>query len=117
MVASVRPFARWSVHRVSGPSMAPALRDGDFVLARRIPARRVRTGDVVLARHPDRADSLLIVKRAVRREAGGWWLESDNAFVTSDSREFGAVPDRMVLARAVLRLRDPLRIGRIPQKR
>jgi len=114
MVASVRPFARWSVHRVSGPSMAPALRDGDFS---RLSARRVRTGDVVLARHPDRADSLLIVKRAVRREAGGWWLESDNAFVTSDSREFGAVPDRMVLARAVLRLRDPLRIGRIPQKR
>ncbi|GAA2054276.1 hypothetical protein GCM10009839_72970 [Catenulispora yoronensis] len=97
--------------------MAPALRDGDFVLARRTTAALVRTGDVVLARHPARADGLLLVKRAVRRTAGGWWLESDNAFVTSDSREFGAVPDGLVLARAVLRLRDPLRVARIPGKR
>ncbi|WP_425558659.1 nickel-type superoxide dismutase maturation protease [Catenulispora subtropica] len=113
----MRPFARWAVHRVSGPSMAPALRDGDFVLARRIPARRVRAGDVVVARHPARADGLLLVKRAVRRTDGGWWLEGDNMFVTSDSREFGAVPDRLVLARAVLRLRDPLGVARIPRKR
>ncbi|NUP54065.1 MAG: nickel-type superoxide dismutase maturation protease [Catenulispora sp.] len=117
MVASVRPNARWSVHRVSGPSMAPALRAGDFVLARRTAADRVRPGDVVLARHPLRADGLLLVKRAVRRQDGGWWLESDNPFVTSDSREFGAVPDRLILARAVLRLRDPLRVARIPEKR
>ncbi|MBW8803624.1 MAG: hypothetical protein JF587_07155 [Catenulisporales bacterium] len=111
----MRRLARWSVHRVSGPSMAPTLRDGDFVLARRIAPGRVRTGDVVLARHPVRADDLLIVKRAVRRADGGWWLVSDNEFVTSDSREFGAVPDRLVLARAVLRLRDPLKIARIPK--
>jgi hypothetical protein len=97
--------------------MAPALLDGDFVLARRISAGRVRPGDVVLARHPARADGLLMVKRAVRRDGAGWWLEGDNTFVTSDSREFGAVPDRLVLARAVLRLRDPLRVARIPQRR
>jgi nickel-type superoxide dismutase maturation protease len=97
--------------------MVPALRDGDFVLARRVRADRVRPGDVVVARHPRRADGLLVVKRAVRRTGGGWWLEGDNAFVTSDSREFGAVPDGLILARAVLRLRDPLRVARIPGKR
>jgi len=95
--------------------MAPTLRDGDFVLVRRIAPGRVRRGDVVLARHPLRADALLIVKRVARRADGGWWLVSDNEFVTSDSREFGAVPDRLVLARAVLRLRDPLKIARIPK--
>lgn len=109
--------ARWSVLRVSGPSMAPALRDGDFVLVRRVRAGRVRPGDVVVARHPVRADGLLVVKRVTRREGAGWWLLSDNEFVTSDSREFGAVPDGSVLARAVLRLRDPCRIARIPKKR
>jgi nickel-type superoxide dismutase maturation protease len=109
--------ARWSVLRVSGPSMVPALRDGDFVLVRRTRPGRIRAGDVVVARHPARQDGLLVVKRAARREGAGWWLLSDNEFVTSDSREFGAVPDASVLARAVLRLRDPCRIARIPKKR
>lgn len=108
---------RWSVLRVSGPSMAPALRDGDFVLVRGVRPARVRPGDVLVARHPARGDGLLIVKRAARREDAGWWLLSDNEFVTSDSREFGAVPDGLVLGRAVLRLRDPCRIARIPKKR
>jgi nickel-type superoxide dismutase maturation protease len=97
--------------------MAPALRDGDFVLVRRIPAARVRAGDVVVARHPVRPDRIPVIKRAARREGAGWWLLSDNEFVTSDSREFGSVPDSMVLARAVLRLRDPCRVARIPKKR
>ena len=107
--------ARWSVLRVSGPSMAPALRDGDFVLVRRTRPGRIRPGDVVVARHPARPPGreLLVIKRATRREGAGWWLLSDNEFVTSDSREFGAVPDSAVLARAVLRLRDPCRIARI----
>ena len=114
--ASWRSVVRWSVLRVSGPSMAPALRDGDFVVARTLPAARIRPGDVVVARHPARRDGLLVIKRAIRREGAGWWVLSDNEFVTSDSREFGAVPDALVLARAVLRLRDPLRIARIPPK-
>ncbi|MEZ0106815.1 nickel-type superoxide dismutase maturation protease [Catenulispora sp. EB89] len=109
--------ARWSVLRVSGPSMAPALRDGDFVVVRGVRPGKIRPGDVVVARHPLRADELLVIKRVDRRESGGWWLLSDNEFVTSDSREFGAVPDELVLARAVLRLRDPCRIARIPEKR
>ena len=97
--------------------MAPVLRDGDFVLVRRVRRGRIRPGEVVVARHPAKADELLMVKRVTRREGAGWWLLSDNEFVTSDSREFGAVPDDHVLARAVLRLRDPCRIARIPKKR
>jgi nickel-type superoxide dismutase maturation protease len=97
--------------------MAPALRDGDFVLVRRTAAERVRAGDVVVALHPARRDRIPVIKRAARREGAGWWLLSDNEFVTSDSREFGAVPDVMVQARAVLRFRDPCRIALIPKKR
>jgi nickel-type superoxide dismutase maturation protease len=97
--------------------MVPALRDGDFVLVRRVRPGAIRPGDVVVARHPARADGLLVIKRATRREPPGWWLQSDNEFVTSDSREFGVVPDAMILGRAVLRLRDPCRIARIPKKR
>jgi phage repressor protein C with HTH and peptisase S24 domain len=72
---------------VRGPSMVPTLRDGDAVLARR-GGRSARTGDVVLARFRSRPD-LLVVKRVVRVEDGGCWIEGDNEFVTDDSRSYG----------------------------
>ncbi|MHB1873847.1 MAG: S24/S26 family peptidase, partial [Streptosporangiaceae bacterium] len=52
---------------------------------------RIEPGQLVIARHPDRPD-LLLVKRAARRVPGGWWLESDNPGAHAvDSRSFGAV--------------------------
>ena len=77
--------------------MAPALRDGDALLVRR--GGRVRPGDVVVARFRSRPD-LRVVKRAVRTQDGGWWLEGDNEFVTDDSRAFGVAD---VIGRVVLR--------------
>ncbi|WP_431680438.1 nickel-type superoxide dismutase maturation protease [Kitasatospora sp. KL5] len=87
---------------VAGPSMRPTLRDGDRVLVRY--GARIRPGAVVLVRHPLRQD-LLLVKRAAGRRPGGWWLLSDNPLVTTDSREYGAVPAELVLGRVLLRLR------------
>jgi phage repressor protein C with HTH and peptisase S24 domain len=78
--------------------MAPTLRHGDAVLARR-GGRATRPGDVVLARFRARPD-LLVIKRAVRAEGSGWWLEGDNALVTDDSRAYGVAD---VQARVVLR--------------
>ena len=63
---------------VRGPSMVPALRDGDCLVVRR--GAPVRTGDVVVARYRSRPD-LLVVKRAVQPLDGGWLLASDNPFV------------------------------------
>ena len=71
---------------VRGPSMAPTLRDGDALLVRR--GARARAGDVVVARFRSRPD-LLVVKRAVREQDGGWWIEGDNEFVADDSRAYG----------------------------
>lgn len=121
----MRTFGGWGLVRVAGPSMVPTLHDGDGLLVRKVSVTRntaageksrglsgVRPGDVVVAEHPGRR-GYLVVKRAARREGEGWWLVSDNEFVTSDSREFGAVADRAVLGRAVLRFRDPLRVARL----
>jgi phage repressor protein C with HTH and peptisase S24 domain len=72
---------------VRGPSMVPALRDGDALIAV-IGGRRINPGDLVLARFRSRPD-LLVVKRAVREESGGWWLQGDNPFATDDSRTYG----------------------------
>ena len=88
---------------VAGESMAPTLHEGDWLLCRRVgPAYVVRPGDVVVLARPDRP-GLLLVKRAVRREVGGWWVEGDNATASDDSRVFGAVPDRLVVARVLAR--------------
>ncbi|MGO4419920.1 nickel-type superoxide dismutase maturation protease [Streptomyces sp. MCAF7] len=93
---------RIGLAEVYNPSMVPTLNPGDRLVVRYGAA--VRAGDVVVLRHPFRQD-LLIVKRAVERRDGGWWVMGDNPYVENDSREFGVVPDDLVVARAWLRLR------------
>jgi len=120
---------RWPLWRVAVAerSMEPTLRPGDWLLAWRglrprrhppsggkeaTPCRpvKVRTGQLVIARHPHLPE-LLLVKRAVRREEDGWWLESDNLEVGAvDSRRFGSVPPELIEGRVLARY-WPLRRG------
>lgn len=98
---------RWPVFRVavSEPSMVPALHPGDWLLVRR--GSRIRPGQVVVARHPAQP-GMLLVKRADRREANGWWLLSDNAeAATVDSRQFGPVPPELIEGRVLARYWPP----------
>jgi nickel-type superoxide dismutase maturation protease len=95
---------------VQGPSMVPTLRHGDALLVRR-GGRATRPGDVVIARFRSRPE-LLVVKRAVRPQDGGWWLRGDNDLVTDDSRAYGVAD---VVGRAVLRYwPKPGRLGYPP---
>ena len=91
---------QWPLYAVlvRGPSMVPTLRHGDALLVRR-GGRATRPGDVVIARFRTRPD-LLVVKRAVREQDGGWWVRGDNDLVTDDSRAY-VVAD--VVGRVVLR--------------
>ncbi|MBW1603042.1 nickel-type superoxide dismutase maturation protease [Streptomyces sp. JJ66] len=102
---------RIGLAEVSNPSMLPTLRPGDRLLLRY--GAPVRPGHVVVLRHPFQHD-LLIVKRAVERRADGWWVRGDNPHASNDSREFGVVPEELVLARASLRLRSPRGVQRSP---
>lgn len=101
LVARV-PF---QVVEVTGPSMVPTLHHGDWLLVQY--GAPVRPGDVVILRHPFQQD-LLVVKRAVERRAGGWWVLGDNTFAGGDSTDYGTVPEELVLARVRVRYR-PLR--------
>jgi phage repressor protein C with HTH and peptisase S24 domain len=92
---------------VEGPSMVPVLRSGDCLVVRR--GAPIRPGDVVVARFPSRPE-LLVVKRAVRREGDGWWVESDNVGVADDSRRYGPAD---VVGRVVLRYWPVSRAGRV----
>ncbi|MFD4986750.1 nickel-type superoxide dismutase maturation protease [Streptomyces sp. NPDC058374] len=97
-----RGRGRYGMVEVDGPSMVPTLEHGDWLLVRY--GARVRPGDVVILRHPFQQD-LLVVKRAVERREGGWWVLGDNAFAGGDSTVYGVVPRAMVLARVTARLR------------
>ncbi len=90
---------RFGLAVVRGRSMEPTLYDGNRLLVdyRAEP----RPGRLVVARLPD---GVVAVKRAVHREAGGWWIERDNPREGVDSATVGAIPDQDVLAVVLLRL-------------
>ena len=93
--------------------MSPALLPGERVLFDRLAFTRDRPqiGDVALLQHPDRP-GLRIVKRITARPGnivgdrtlgrGEYWVEGDNAGASTDSRDFGPVRRRLLLARAWL---------------
>jgi phage repressor protein C with HTH and peptisase S24 domain len=76
----------WRRVTVRGPSMSTTLSDGDVVLVRF--GRTARPGDVVLVRWSQRPEQLS-VKRATDLRTGGWWVEGDNPFGSTDSRTLG----------------------------
>lgn len=94
---------------VRGRSMQPTLYDGQRLLV--LHGAPPRPGGLVVVRLPD---GVVAVKRAVRREQDGWWVERDNPAEGVDSWLVGAVPDRDVVARVLLRLWPPRRVSRPP---
>jgi nickel-type superoxide dismutase maturation protease len=90
---------RWSVIRIIGPSMAPALENGQLWL---MTPGRIRPGRIVVFTEPGRPE-LLSVKRVRRGVDADWWLEGDNPAHSTDSRDFGPVPRSMI--HGIVRLR------------
>ena len=80
--------------------MEPALHDGDWILA--VTGGRIGIGDVVVLERPDRP-GLLVVKRVADVRPDGYWVLGDAPTASTDSRQFGAVPD--LIARVVWRVR------------
>ncbi len=74
--------------------MRPTLRPGDLLVLRR--GAQPCAGDLVVADLPGGRGRG--VKRAVREEPDGWWVERDNPEAGSDSWVFGAVPSRPSMA-------------------
>ena len=90
---------RLGLARVHGRSMEPTLREGDVLLV--LHGGRPRVGRLLVVRLPD---GVVAVKRAVRRDRDGWWVERDNPREGVDSWSVGAIADRDVVARVLARV-------------
>lgn len=92
--------------RVVGESMLPTLAEGWFVLVD--PDRVPEVDELALARHPERGDGLLVVKRvAAIGDDGRFELASDNPDAGTDSRTWGPVPPDAIEGTVTLVLDRP----------
>ncbi|PIE71497.1 MAG: peptidase S24 [Deltaproteobacteria bacterium] len=93
--------------RICGDSMSPGLNRGDYVVAARW-LRRPRARQLVVIRHPVYG---VIVKRMVKKNACGYWFESDNPCgVTQD--EIGALAKNQIIGRVLFSVRASVRAAR-----
>ncbi len=81
------------IRRVLGASMAPSLVDGDVVVC--VKKRHYNVGDIIVARVENRE----VIKRIHGKTQDKVYLLGDNLPMSSDSREYGAVAVRSVMAK------------------
>ncbi|MEM7245456.1 MAG: S24/S26 family peptidase [Acidobacteriota bacterium] len=74
----------WRLVRVAGDSMAPTLRDGDYVLARE--RERATVGSVALLRHPTFGS---IIKRVKDRDDQGRYRVAGDSSLSTSSDALG----------------------------
>ncbi len=78
--------------------MEPSYFDGDTLVGLRW--FKPRAGQVVVIRRP----GLPIIKRILRQERVGFWVEGDNKTRSTDSRQFGIVSTARIEALVLLKI-------------
>lgn len=105
-------FGKYGTVAVSGDSMLPTFRSGDWLLVAW--ADTFRIGDVIVIEREERP-GVFLIKRVERNDDGKYWVEGDNKSISTDSREWGAVAEIEIVGRVVTRLRKS-REGRKSRK-
>lgn len=83
--------------KISGESMVPTYKSGQFVLVSPIPYffAKPKVGDVVVVKIYNRR----IIKRIEKIAAQNYFIVGDNEKASTDSRTFGCVTTTMILAK------------------
>jgi phage repressor protein C with HTH and peptisase S24 domain len=89
---------RYQMAVVSGLSMIPTLAPGERLLVRL--DGPIVIGDIVVFKR----DSQFDVKRVLRIESDGVFVQGDNDLVSTDSRSYGLIPFEDVLGTVIYRL-------------
>ena len=97
---------------VSGSSMDPAYRPGDWLLTRNLSGKEhnLRIGRVYLVQDPNRPGIKLLKRiKETRIEHGvkRYWVEGDNP-LSEDSRSWGWVEGSQLLAKVILKYKKGL---------
>ncbi|CAM1304558.1 IMMP1L (predicted) [Pycnogonum litorale] len=105
----------------SGPSMEPTITDNNLIIAEHLSPRfgKIDRHDIVICRNPskpneyickrikglpgDRINNLSLLKSTIVPR-GHVWLEGDNASNSTDSRDYGAVPQALICGRVMCKL-------------
>ncbi len=90
-----KPPKLFIARRVNGNSMAPTLVDGQLVIGQQ--TRELNTGDVVIVSH----NGIEKIKRIEHHEGDLVYLLGDNASESTDSRSFGWLPAKVIIAKVV----------------
>ena len=111
-------FLRYRPSRVAieGPSMAPALLPGDWVLV--VTPRSYRAREIVVVEHPGRPGYEMVKRicglpgdtidgRALGEDE--YWIEGDFEQASTDSRQFGPVTTEALKAKVLLVYWPPAR--------
>lgn len=106
-------FGFRSRYQVENNSMLPVLKQGDQVLVKR--DAKVKTGDIVIARHPFKKPVEMIKRIREINDNGNYYLVGDNLSESTDSRTFGAVSIECIEGKVVARLSN-YDIGKVQSK-
>jgi len=94
---------------VTGRSMEPALRAGDWIVVSSL-SRPPRVREIVLVRDPRDPENVML-KRVAAVSDGTCTVLGDRSEESTDSRTFGPVPLAYVLGRALFRYGPITRMG------
>ncbi|MGH7142061.1 MAG: S26 family signal peptidase [Candidatus Saccharimonadales bacterium] len=83
------------IRRIKGSSMLPSLQPGQIVIGWRFGQPEV--GDIIILRH----DGLEKIKRIDKIEGNKLFVLGDNKNESTDSRQFGNIDYRQVVARII----------------
>jgi nickel-type superoxide dismutase maturation protease len=114
--AAVRLYRSWqSRAAVTGESMLPGLRPGDWLLVDPLAFRErlPRPGELVVVPDPRQPERLLVKRVHSTEEDGRVHLAGDAREQSTDSRAFGPVQADDVRGRAWARYWPPDRLGRV----
>ena len=99
---------RWQRRQVNGRSMHPTLPDGAIVLIDTAVYQHTlpQIGDIVLAQHPFETNNKMIKRITAVDEDARYFLQGDNPdlLASTDSRSFGSVNQKHILAKVTHRL-------------
>nr|VZI15018.1 unnamed protein product [Spirometra erinaceieuropaei] len=119
-----------------GISMEPTIQNGDYLLVERVSLyrRKIRTGDIVVAKQPRSPQNFCHILKRVRALQGDVveyfnprlsksvrefipeehiWLEGDNQNHSLDSRVYGPVPFSRLEYKVLCRLWPPSSFGKV----